>query len=152
MAVWDPFRELADLRREIDRAFESHSSGRPGRAWRSAFLPGYGARQYPLVNLHEDKDNLYVEALAPGVSPESLALTVQGKTLSISGEKPPAVDLAPEAYHRSERSAGKFVRNVELPYPVDDARVSATYRDGLMVITLPKHEAAKPKQISVQVG
>jgi HSP20 family protein len=152
MAIWDPFREMDELRREVDRAFESFATGRrPGR-WRAAFLPGYGARQYPLVNVHEDKDNLYVEALAPGVNPESLDLTIQGATLTISGEKRPSSEVPAEAVHRSERSAGKFVRTVDLPYPVNDAGLAASYRNGLLLVTLPKHEAARPRQISVRVG
>jgi HSP20 family protein len=143
---------MDELRREVDRAFESFAMGRRPGFRRAAFLPGYGARQYPLVNLYEDKDNLYVEALAPGVAPEKLDLTVRGTTLTISGEKWSLRDVPAEAIHRSERSAGKFVRTVELPYPVDDANVAASYRHGLLIVTLPKHEAAKPKQISVQVG
>jgi len=152
MAVWDPFREMEELRREVDRAFESFVTGRRPDFRRAAFLPGYGARQYPLVNLHEDKDNLYVEALAPGVDPEKLDLTVQGTTLTISGEKRSLDGVPSEAIHRSERSAGRFVRTVDLPCPVDDTGTVASYKHGLLLITLPKHEAAKPRQIAVQVG
>ncbi len=152
MSVWDPFREMEELRREVDRAFESYAGGRRPGFGRAAFLPGYGARQYPLVNLYEDKDNLYVEALAPGVSPEKLDRTVQGTTLTISGEKPGLQSVKPEQVHRSERSAGRFVRTVELPYQVSDAGVAASYKNGLLLITLPRHEATKPKQIQVRVG
>jgi HSP20 family protein len=152
MMNWDPFREMEDLRREIDRAFEGFATGRALDARRAAFLPGYGARRYPLVNLYEDNDNVVVEALAPGINPQTLDLSVQGTTLTISGEKPASGEKAPEAYHRCERSAGKFVRTVTLPHAVDDSVVSATYKHGLLLVTLPKHESAKPKQISVTVG
>lgn len=152
MSVWDPFRELEELRREVDRAFEGHATGRRPRGWPTAFLPGYAARQYPLVNLAEDKENVYVEALAPGVDPKSLDITVQGTSLTISGEKPAPAGVPADAYHRSERSAGKFVRTVELPYPVDDAGIEASYRQGLLLVTLPKHAAAKPKQIQVRAS
>lgn len=152
MTVWGTFNEMVELRREIDRVFQGYEGGRSPTFRRLAFLPGQAARQYPLVNLHEDKDNLYVEALAPGLDPEQLTLSVQGTTLTISGEKKPQSDLPVADYHRCERSAGKFVRSVELPYPVSDDGTAATYKQGLLLITLPKHEAAKPKQISVRVG
>lgn len=152
MATWNPFWEMEELRREVDRAFEGMMSGRRPDIRRAAFLPGYAARQYPLVNLYEDKDNLFVEALAPGVDPSTLDLTVQGTSVTIAGEKAPSTDRPAEAYHRSERSAGKFVRTVELPFPVDDARVEATYKTGLLLVKLPKHEAAKPKSIAVKLA
>lgn len=155
MSVWDPFRqlqEMEELRREIDRAFESVGTTRRPVVHRSAFLPGYGARQYPLVNLYEDEDHIYVEALAPGVKPDGIDLSLQGTTLTISGEKPATCDLPTEQYHRCERSAGKFVRTVDLPSAVSDQDISATYKHGLLLVTLPKHEAAKPRQISVHVG
>ena len=152
MALWDPFREMDELRRQVDRAFESYSGERRPAFGRVAFLPGYGARQYPLVNLYEDKDNLYVEALAPGLSPEKLDLTVQGTTLTISGEKPGLQNVRGEDLHRSERSAGRFVRAVELPYLVAETGVKASYQNGLLLVTLPRHEAAKPRQIAVKVG
>jgi HSP20 family protein len=151
MTSWDPFREMEDLRREVDRAFEGYSTTRrPGR--RTVFLPGFGPRQYPLVNLTEDKDNLYVEALAPGIDTDKLELSVQGSTLTMSGEKKPSSDVAATEYHRSERSAGTFVRTVDLPYQIDESGLTATYRNGLLLVTLPKHADAKPKQIQVRVG
>lgn len=152
MAVWDPFREMEELRREIDRAFDSALTTRRPDYRRTAFLPGRSARQYPLVNLAEDAENVYVEALAPGLDPNRIEITVQGTMLTISGEKPAVRDLPAEAIHRSERSAGTFVRAVELPRPVKDDQVSATYKHGLLLITLPKHEAAKPKRISISAG
>jgi len=152
MATWDPFREMEALRREVERAFDTFEVGRRPTFRRVAFLPGYGPREYPLVNLYEDRDNVYVEALAPGVSPDSLNLSVQGNTLTISGEKPASCELPAEDYHRCERSAGKFIRTVEMPAPPDGAKVTASYKDGLLLITLPKQEQAKPKQIQVKVG
>jgi HSP20 family protein len=152
MAQWDPFAGMEALRREIDRAFDNVGR-RTGPLPRAAFLPGRAARQYPLVNLHEDKDSLYVEALAPGADPNSLNLSVVRNTLTISGEKrrTPS-EVRSEAFHRNERAAGRFVRTIELPVEVDEERVGADYRNGLLLITLPKAERAKPKQINVQVA
>jgi HSP20 family protein len=143
--------EMEMLHREVDRAFEDFSPMAP--FLRSAFLPGRFARAYPLINLHEDKDNLYVEGMAPGLDPASLNLTVVHNTLTISGEKKgPPSDIKPEMFHRAERASGKFVRTVTLPVEIDDNKVSAEYKDGLLIITLPKSEKAKPKQIQVKAS
>ena len=152
MAEWNPWNHMDALRREIDRAFDNFG-GRTEPFFRTAFLPGRAARRYPMINLHEDRDALYIEALAPGVDPASFEVSVVGNTLGISGEKRRlADDVKPEAFHRSERATGKFVRTVELPGDVNPNRVKADYRNGLLIVTLPKAEHAKPKQISVQVA
>jgi HSP20 family protein len=148
----DPFEGMEALRREVDKAFEDFGF-RTEPLSRVAFLPGRGPRRYPLINLHEDKDNLYVEALAPGVDANSLSLTVVRSNLTISGEKRHAPEnVKPEAFHRSERAAGKFVRTIALPVEVDEGNVKAEYQNGLLIVTLAKAEKAKPKQISVKVG
>ncbi len=150
MRTYDPFRQMEALRREIDRAFSSTlANGAEG--FPTAFLPGRAARAYPLLNLSEDKDNLYLEALAPGLDPESVNVTLQRSNLTLTGEKLAPQDVSRENYHRSERSAGKFVRNVELPVEVDSNRIEASYRDGLLFLRLPKSAEAKPKQIAVAV-
>jgi HSP20 family protein len=105
-----------------------------------------------MINLSEDKDAYYVEALAPGVEPDSLEVTVVHNALTISGEKKPLGDVDPQAYHRNERATGRFVRSIDLPSEVDSEKVKADYRNGLLLITLPKAEAAKPRQISVSVA
>jgi HSP20 family protein len=152
MAELSPWQTLEALRRELDRVFDGTDT-RHEPFSRTAFLPGRAARRYPLINLYEDKDAVYLEALAPGVDPATLDVSVMGNTLSIAGEKRRvAGDVKPEAFHRSERATGKFVRHLQLPAEVDEGRVRADYKDGLLIITLPKAEKAKPKQIAVQVG
>lgn len=152
MPILDPFSGLDALRRELDKTFEEFWSDRSPRTWRGAFLPGRAARQYPLVNLSEDEGHVYVEALAPGVDPKSLDLSVVQGTLTIKGEKPGLQQVSAEAYHRNERAAGRFVRTIELPAEVDAAKVHADYRNGLLLVTLPKSEKAKPKQIPISVA
>ena len=152
MAEWNPWQPLDMLRREIDRVFNEVGS-RSEPFFRMAFLPGQAARRYPLINLYADKEAMYVEALAPGVDPETINVSVVGNTLSIAGEKRRvAGDVKPEAFHRSERATGKFVRHLQLPVEVDENKVHADYKDGLLIVTLPKAEKAKPKQIAVQVS
>jgi len=151
-STWHPLRELETLRREIDRAFNSMGQTNSPR-FRSAFLPGRAARQYPLVNLSEDRDHIYVEALAPGIDPASIDISVVRNVLTISGEKRRLPEeIKPEAIHRSERAAGKFVRNIGLPIEIDSNRVTAEYKHGLLIVTLPKAAAARPKQINVSVA
>jgi HSP20 family protein len=146
--MWNP---LDALRRDVDRAF--HNAGfRNEPLFRTAFLPGQAARRYPLINLSEDGDQLSIEALAPGVDPATIDLAVLGNVLTISGEKRRHPEgIKPEAFHRSERAAGKFVRSIELPVAVDAGQVSAAYKHGIIMVTLPKAEAAKPKKIRVSV-
>lgn len=152
MATWDPFEGMEALRREIDQAFE-RVGPQFTPTFRTAFLPGRAAREYPLINIYEDHDILHLEALAPGADPESFNISVAGDMLTISGEKPRVSgDVKPEAFHREERAAGKFVRTIELPVEVDDTKVKAEYKNGLLLVNLPKSEKAKPRQISVQVA
>jgi HSP20 family protein len=155
MAEWNPWQEMHRLRHDIDRAFEQagwRHGRRNGPTFPTAFLPGHAARAYPLVNVSEDANALYVTALAPGLDPAAIELSVQDNRLTLAGEKPRvAADIQPEAFHRSERAAGKFVRTVTLPIEVAHEQVQADYKNGLLVVTLPKAEKAKPKQIAVSV-
>ena len=149
MSVYDPFRELERFRRESDRG--GGTGAEPaGRHWRLAFLPGRAARQYPLVNVHDDGETFTVEALAPGLDPAQLEVTVVRNTLTIAGEKPGPANVPPERIHRSERAAGRFVRTVELPTEVDADRVNAQYKNGLLKLTLPRAAASRPRRVTVQ--
>ena len=153
--TWNFFNELDALRREVERAFEQHGGAerRPRPFSPMSFLPGLSARAYPLLNVSEDADNVYVEALAPGVAPESLDITVQQDILRIAGEKQPiSEDVKLEAFHRNERGAGQFVRTVRLNTAVEADKVAADYANALLLVTLPKAVEAKPKQITVKVA
>lgn len=149
MANWNTFRELDAIRREIERALaETEGAGRPGRL---AFLPGRSARAYPLVNVSDDANCIYVQALAPGVNPESLDINITRNQLTISGEKTATPGVKPEAYHRCERATARFVRSLDLPSEVNADAITAAYANGILRITLPKAEAAKPRRIAVSV-
>jgi HSP20 family protein len=149
--TWHPLNAMEVLRHDIDRAFGNANVANEPFS-RGAFLPGRAARRYPMINLYEDRDYVYVEALAPGVAVESLSLAVIRNVLSIAGEKRRTPDtIPPEAFHRNERAAGKFVRTVDLPVAVDAEQVTAAYQHGLLLVTLAKAAAAKSKQITVTV-
>ncbi len=147
--MWD----MEALQKEINSAFENIFNGRWNMPFsRYSFLPARGARAYPLLNISEDNDNFHVEALAPGVNPESLEVKIVQNQLHIAGEKANlSDDIKPEAYHRCERGAGRFIRTLNLPVQVDPDHVQATYRNGLLQVTVPKAEKAKPRQIMVNV-
>jgi HSP20 family protein len=150
MANWDLFREMDNLRREIDGAFAGFG-GR--RVFDQAFLPGPGFRRLPRINLTGDSDNLYVAALLPGVAADQLEMTVQENTLTIAGErKIQDQDQAGRTWHRRERGEGKFVRTVELPVDIDPDKVAAEYRDGVLHVTLPKAAAARPRKIEIKAA
>jgi HSP20 family protein len=156
MAEWNPWQEMQRLRHDINRAFEQggwRNGGRNGHTFPTAFLPGRAARAYPLVNMSEDANAVYVTALAPGLDPAAVHVTVQDNRLTIAGEKQRvAAEIQPDAFHRSERAAGTFVRSITLPTDVAHEQIQAEYKNGLLVITVPKAEKAKPKQITVSVG
>ena len=148
---WDPFQSLEAVRREMERVFDQYDA--VPRIFGRGLLSGAAARVYPLINLAEDKDGYYVEALVPGVDPASIEVSVLRDQLRIAGTKTAInPDIKPEAFHRNERGAGNFVRTLTLPTEVDGDHVKADYKNGVLLLTLPKHAAAKPKQIAVTVG
>ena len=148
------FDELNRMRREMDRILGSERSPRWGFPFsRVSFLPGRAARSYPLMNISEDADYIYVDALAPGIDPESLDISITGDQLTISGEKRALPeDISAELIHRNERASGRFLRSVTLSSDVVSKGIDATYKDGLLNVRLPKAEEAKPKKIQVSVN
>jgi len=150
----DLFDEIKRMRRDLDRILDEDMVS----SWtfpfsRISFLPGRALRSYPLMNIGEDAENIYVHALAPGVDPDRLNVSVTGDQLVVSGQKKPLPkDDKPEDIHRSERSAGEFVRSVSLSSEVDRDKVQANYKDGVLKVVLPKKEEAKPKQVLVKVA
>lgn len=153
MTYRHPFYEVDQLHNEIDRMFQTFFRPQESNRSRCVFLPGMSARAYPMINLYDDANNYYVEALAPGIDPEKLEVSITGNVLTLSGEKvAPNGGIKPEAFHRNERSAGRFVRTVELPKAVETKTIRAEYKNGVLLITLPKAEEARPKAIEVKVS
>jgi HSP20 family protein len=112
--------------------------------------PGWSrVAMYPQTTLCDTGDNLELVAEVPGVEKEDLNVKIQGNYLEISGSRKPD---NPEGYkvHRTERETASFSRSFTLPYEVDAAKVEATLKDGLLKMTLPKSETAKPRLISIQ--
>lgn len=143
MASIDLYRELDNLRREIDEAF-----GGTGFA-RSAMSPFLAAHRYPPANLCEDENNLYLDVLVPGVDPKSVEVTVLRNTVTLSGEREPMGDQRSQIPHRQELWSGRFSRAVELPAEVDAEKISAACKDGIMRITMPKAAHEKARRIEI---
>ncbi len=146
MTRWQPYADLwgkmSQLRDEMDRLFESFGLGDGG--WPTL------AVAYPAVNVWDDSDHVYAEAELPGMELNDLEIYVtSGNQLTIKGERKPWTP-GQGVWHRQERGFGSFSRLIELPYDVDAERVEARFHNGVLTITMPKSEAAKPRKITVK--
>jgi HSP20 family protein len=145
LSSWPTFGRLSDLRDEIDRLFEAPL----GELGRTASVFGGWT---PAIDIYEDKENVVVKAELAGMKKEEIEVTLHEDTLSIAGERKTEKKVDEAGLYRSERYVGRFQRAVTLPTPVDGAKVKAEYKDGVLTVTLPKTEEAKPKQIDVAVS
>ena len=141
---WPGFGRLSDLRDEIDRLFESPLSELTRT---SQLLSGWT----PALDVHEDKNNFIVKAELPGMKKEDIEVSLHDGTLSISGERKSETKHEDAEVYRAERFF-RFQRTVALPAAVAADKVKAAYKDGVLTITLPKTEEAKPKHIDVSVN
>jgi HSP20 family protein len=144
-SVWSPLEQLLTLREEVHRLFESPLND--GQRT-TEFFDGWT----PAVDLYEDKENLFVKVELPGLKKEEIEVSVHDGTLSISGERKAAESDSSSQTFRSERFFGRFHRALALPKPVAVDNIKASYKDGILTVTLPKTEEAKPKQIEINVS
>jgi len=107
-------------------------------------------RWNPALDVYQNKDQYTVHAELPGLKKEEIAISLNGDTLTISGERKQETNS--EEASRNERFFGKFQRSVILPVPVNAEKVNASYKDGVLTVVLPKAEEAKPKQIPVSLN
>jgi HSP20 family protein len=138
-----PLRELEQLQRRMDRLFQGTFSPE-GSPWQVGV--------YPLVNLSEDRDHIYVRAELPGVRAEDLEITIQDLSLILRGERKIASEEKQVNYQRRERESGFFRRVLALPSRVHPDKVEATCKDGVLTIKLAKPEEVKPRKIKVKVA
>lgn len=143
--LWSGAGRLSDLRDEIDRLFEVPLAE---LARTSSMFSGW---TLPL-DVYEQKDNFVVKAELPGMNKEDIAVSLHDGSLSISGERKSETKHEDAEVYRAERFFGRFQRTVTLPTPVAPDKVKAQYKDGVLTVTLPKTDEAKPKQIDVSVG
>jgi HSP20 family protein len=135
-----PGNALARMRRDMETLMERLTG---------ESADGSVAGVFPPMNVSEDLDHYYVRALIPGIDASELNVSVVHQTIAVSGTR-----RSPEeegvSYHRKERAEGPFSRSVTLPASFDGARIDAKYIDGILTLTLPKPEAAKPRRVTVQ--
>ncbi len=136
----DQWDEMDRLKRALNTLTESLSGRDLGE-------PSAGV--FPLMNVTEDANHLYIRAELPGIKANELNISVTGDSFSISGERKTPQDQENSKYHRREREFGKFSRIMNLPSQVDTGKVEAAMVDGILKVTLPKSEAVKPKQIAI---
>lgn len=142
---WRPFRDLLSIQDEMNRLFDDFF-GRP------VTRAGWTEEAWcPCVDVSETKDNVIINAEIPGMSKEDVKVSVQDNILTLSGEKKQEREQKDANYHRIERSYGSFSRSFTLPTSVQPDKVKATYKDGMLKITLPKSEEVKPKEIPIIV-
>ena len=121
------------------------------RFFRNPFEAGArGFADFPSIDLSETDSEVVVKAEMPGMQPEDIDLSVENSSLLLKGEKKEEHEDTQKNYHRIERSYGSFYRAVTLPSQVDEDQVKATFKNGVLTITLPKKEGAKGKKIAIE--
>lgn len=135
----DALNPFAELQEEVNRLFDVSSSRVGGDVvWA------------PSLDIYEEKDNLVVKADLPGLKEDEVDISIQGDTLILRGERRQESEVKERGFYRCERAYGSFQRTVTLPYPVDQGKAKATYKNGVLEVRLPKAEEAKQKKIKVE--
>ena len=142
LSNWTPFDRLATLRDEMDRLFDFSFPSRD-----SGLLSGWS----PALDVYDDKDAYQVSVELPGMKKDEIDISMHDGVLTVSGERKHERENKEGQTFRSERYFGKFQRSITLPSGVDMNKVTASYKDGVLLIHLPKAEEAKPRQIEVKV-
>jgi HSP20 family protein len=138
---WSPFDQLTSIRDEINRLFEAPAANGGADVFNT---------WAPALDLYEDKDNLVLRAELPGLKKEDIDISVHENVVSVSGERKNEKKYEASQTSREERFFGRFTRSLKLPKQVDASRVKAAYKDGVLTVTLPKAEEAKPRQIEIK--
>jgi len=147
MAVvkWDPLRDLLSIQDRMNRLFEQTLS-------RSRTEEGITASTWsPAVDIYETPETIVMKADLPGLSREDIEIQIRDNTLTLRGTRRFAKDVQQENYLRIERAYGAFQRDFTLPATVQQDKIRAVFRDGVLELTLPKAEESKPTKIAIEV-
>ena len=140
---WDPFRDLMSIQSELNRLFgRTYAGGEPATGTGSAWVP-------PL-DIFETQEKYVVTMELPGISPESVEVSVEDSTLTVKGERRFYEGVPEEAFHRIERRFGPFSRSLSLPSTANAEGIEASFDKGVLTVEVPKAEQAKPKKITVK--
>jgi HSP20 family protein len=140
---WEPMRELNTLQTEMNRLFNTffdegeNGQRQPGRRWA------------PAVDLFEREDTLVLKADLPGLGEDDVKIEVHENVLTISGERHADFEDKQNGYYRVERAFGSFSRSLTLPEGVDTDKISASFDNGVLEVTIPKPEQRKPRRIEI---
>lgn len=144
---WEPFRDLVSTHDHFNQLFNgtfARAFGDQQEVSRRAWIPP--------VDIYETGDSLVLKAELPGINPDDVEIRVEGGTLYLKGERKFEKDAKEENLHRVERPYGKFSRSFLLPSSIDSDRVKAEYQHGVLTLTMPKREEAKPRSIKIAVS
>jgi HSP20 family protein len=139
---WDPFRDLTALQGEVNRLFSRATGGDVGdrQSWT------------PAIDVVETDHAIVLKAELAGMDPKDINIEVQDNVLTVSGERRFEEEVKEDKFYRIERRYGSFSRSLALPPTADEGKVEAKYENGVLKVTVPKAEIAKPKKITVTVG
>jgi HSP20 family protein len=142
LTTWRPFRELDRMRGEMDRLWDSFFEGKPKVRF---------GEWFPSLDVAETKNDIVVKIELPGMDQKDIDISLSDGHLIIKGEKKQEKEEKEENYHFIERSYGTFTRSVQLPKEVKHDKVTASYKNGVLKVVLPKSEEAKKKEVKVKV-
>ena len=140
---FDPFRDLMQVQDELNRLFGRTYGSRGSESLASG---GWA----PAIDIYETPDAFVIDAELPGVNAQEVEISVEEGTLTVRGERRPHGGVSEESYHRVERRYGPFGRSISLPQSVNTEGIDATYEGGVLTISVPKAEQAKPRKIEVK--
>lgn len=140
---WDPFRELVTVSDRLERGF-------PGRY--TVQTDEASGTWVPPVDVFERQDQLVIRAEIPGVSRDDMDVSIEHGVLTLKGERKPDPDFPVNTARRTERVYGAFTRRFSLPATVDASKIAAAYKDGVLEVSVPKAESAKPKQVEIRAA
>jgi HSP20 family protein len=140
---WDPLQQLVAMSNRLNRTLNDPYTPRTENA--------FGAWTPP-VDIFEKQDHLVIRAEIPGVQKEDMDLRIENGVLTLHGERKQDTEIREDAAHRVERVYGMFTRSFTLPTTVDAAKVTATYKDGILEVSVPKAETARPKQVEIKAA
>jgi HSP20 family protein len=141
---WEPFRDLMTLRQAMDRVFEE-SFVRPSRA-----LALFGDGEHLPIDMYQTPDEVVVKASLPGVKPEDVDINIADDILTIKGKTNGSEEVKGEDYLYREHHHGSFVRSINIPHTLQTDKAEATAENGVLTITIPRAQEAKPKTIEVK--
>jgi len=140
---WDPFQQLVAMNNRLNRTINDPFTPRTDDS--------FGAWAPP-VDIFEKDDHLVIRAEIPGVQRENMHVEIENSVLTLHGERKQETEVQEENAYRMERVYGTFTRSFTLPTTVDGAKVTATCKDGVLEVTVPKAETAKPKKVEIKAA